>query len=208
MSRIVADDLKHISTYKLNEWGIFDKFKHQQGIGTWKGTMQWHVTRMGQRQSAGSISYYISYTDGVPQELRLDYSVTNQNISRNYPITLESVPCNYGGNRWYFICPMTKASNYCGKRVAKLYLYDTWFACRHCLDLTYEVNNEPKSYRYLSMIFGSDQQRKYEEHLQKTGRYYYAGQPTKTYKRLLDKTAPQDNLSIEALINLEQSLME
>ena len=63
-----------------------------------------------------------------------------------------AMPCNYGGERRFFLCPgrveelhELGAYNFlgkdgsCGKRVAKLYRAPGGkrFLCRHCLDLTY-----------------------------------------------------------------------
>ena len=50
-----------------------------------------------------------------------------------YNIDLSWTSCNYGGYRPWFICPVKK----CTHRVAKLYLADTFFACRHCYKLVY-----------------------------------------------------------------------
>lgn len=45
-------------------------------------------------------------------------------------------PCNYGGERLWFLCPT------CGKRVAVLYLRGKSFACRGCCNLTYQSCND------------------------------------------------------------------
>jgi hypothetical protein len=49
----------------------------------------------------------------------------------NYPVRIERTPCNYGGERVWWLCPC------CGRRVALLFAGKV-FSCRHCLDLTYE----------------------------------------------------------------------
>lgn len=46
-------------------------------------------------------------------------------------ITLETTPCNYGGERYWFLCP------YCAKRKAVLLLKDDTLVCRKCLDIGY-----------------------------------------------------------------------
>lgn len=45
-------------------------------------------------------------------------------------VKLTTTPCNYGGKRWWFICPS------CERRCAKLYWGNTW-ACQQCLNLKY-----------------------------------------------------------------------
>ena len=63
--------------------------------------------------------------------------------SQNYPVRIEWTPCNYKGARAWFICP----AQGCGRRVAKLYLGGTIFACRHCYKLVYECQRESRADR-------------------------------------------------------------
>jgi len=56
----------------------------------------------------------------------------------NYSVSLSWTPCNYGGQRPWFICPG------CRRRVAKLYLYGKFFRCRHCHGLVYTSQREDK----------------------------------------------------------------
>jgi hypothetical protein len=46
--------------------------------------------------------------------------------------------CHFGGLRPWFSCP---AQN-CNRQVAKLYWADGWFACRRCLGLAYESQQQ------------------------------------------------------------------
>jgi hypothetical protein len=58
---------------------------------------------------------------------------------REYPVSLDWTPCNYGGRRAWFRCPAAG----CGRRVALLYLGNAGiFACRHCYQLAYECERE------------------------------------------------------------------
>jgi hypothetical protein len=61
------------------------------------------------------------------------------------PMVLEWTPCNFGGERPWFICSGTG----CGRRVAVLYGLGKWFLCRHCYDLSYESQREDKMQRAL-----------------------------------------------------------
>jgi hypothetical protein len=54
------------------------------------------------------------------------------------PVYFDWTPCNYGGERRWFICPIVG----CGNRVAVLYGAGKYFACRHCYNLTYESQRE------------------------------------------------------------------
>lgn len=58
-------------------------------------------------------------------------------------INIASMPCHYGGFRYFVHCP------YCKKRVRTLYLHSTIFACRHCFKMGYWSQNYTLSYRLL-----------------------------------------------------------
>jgi hypothetical protein len=64
--------------------------------------------------------------------------------SEEYPVWLSYTPCNYGGERPWFLCP----ARGCGRRVAILYR-GTIFACRLCHQLVYESQREAPHYRLL-----------------------------------------------------------
>jgi hypothetical protein len=51
-------------------------------------------------------------------------------------ISFDWTPCNYGGNRCWFLCPR------CSRRVAVLYGLGPRFLCRHCYRLPYASQQE------------------------------------------------------------------
>jgi hypothetical protein len=55
-------------------------------------------------------------------------------------VHLQTTHPNFGGARWWFSCPRVLEGGECARRVGKLYRPPggRYFACRHCLDLTYE----------------------------------------------------------------------
>ena len=55
----------------------------------------------------------------------------------SYQVWLSWTPCNFRGERPWFVCPGIVNGVACGRRVAKLYLRGRYFLCRHCHDLTY-----------------------------------------------------------------------
>ncbi len=63
----------------------------------------------------------------------------------NEPVSLEWTPCNFGGERPWFICPGVA----CGRRVAVLYGPGKYFLCRHCYDLRYQSQRKNKKDRAL-----------------------------------------------------------
>ena len=74
-----------------------------------------------------------------------DHAVLNYRTRRNggelaqmnYSVPIEWTPCNYGGQRAWFLCP----AQGCGRRVAILF-GGSVFACRSCYDLAYACQRE------------------------------------------------------------------
>jgi len=62
----------------------------------------------------------------------------------DYKIRLTTTFPNYGGERWWFICPI----RICGRRVGVLY-FAGLFACRHCHNFVYASQNEAPHSRLL-----------------------------------------------------------
>src|SRR3712207_2963768 len=57
------------------------------------------------------------------------------------PVELDWTPCNFGGERPWFLCPGAG----CSRRVAVLYGPGNYFLCRQCYDLSYESQREGKA---------------------------------------------------------------
>ena len=68
-------------------------------------------------------------------------------ITQTVPLTY--VDCHYGNQRPYFDCPGVVNGRHCQRRVGKLFLGSKYFLCRHCYNLTYTSQSEPKSDRAL-----------------------------------------------------------
>ena len=60
-----------------------------------------------------------------------------ENIS--IPVRLTPTPTQFGGPRWWFVCPLIVGGITCNRRVSKLYLPPgaKYFGCRKCHELTY-----------------------------------------------------------------------
>lgn len=104
----------------------------------------------------------------------------------DYEVRPTTTPCNYGGVRYWFICPLSKNGVYCGRRVAKLYKAPggNYFGCRHCYDLSYESRNESRLGRFGQLGYILRAERQYEELYKKTKRWTYKGGPTKKALKL------------------------
>ena len=114
----------------------------RSGLITWKN---------GEKVT-GSVSLEVSIEHGLLSAdcARLRYSTFNgpadEAIDLNYSVGLVTTQCNYGGVRWWFVCPGPN----CGRRVGKLYLpaRAAEFWCRNCHDLTYESCRESHGWAY------------------------------------------------------------
>lgn len=98
--------------------------------------MRWVSSFDGSETSSVSYDYNLQGREHGLFTLR--YKV-NESENINLPIQIASTKPNYGGRRYWFICPLSKHGRPCQRRVAKLYLPvgASLFGCRHCHDLPY-----------------------------------------------------------------------
>ena len=168
MSKMQREDCSTLSIYRLNSWGcLSDSYS--------SGTVRWTNSWTG---SQSAIGYTIDLTN---EYIHLDYVVTSfsgekTEVSHKYPLV--SLPCNYGGKRWFFECSAYLNGIYCGNRVANLYKRSGCdiFACRHCCNLTYRSRIDPGG----SLC-------ELDEYEDKIKRWYYKGKPTKKHLQYLKK---------------------
>ena len=101
---------------------------------------------------------------------------------KNYIVPLVTTPCHFGGDRYWFLCPMYKEGEKCNRRVGVLYQAGEYFACRHCYELTYSSRNESRAtgiYRWVKL------QTKLEKLGKGIRRYTWRGRPTRRYRKYL-----------------------
>lgn len=83
-----------------------------------------------------------------PFEMIARYRDNKLNISTPkccYSISVEKLPCHFGGERYYFHCPK------CDKRMRKLYGHKGIFLCRKCMNLGYYLQRVTPCKRYILM---------------------------------------------------------
>lgn len=118
------------------------------------------------------------------------------NLSRLY-ILLNPMPCQYGGVRLMFICPL------CRKNARKLYFRGIEFGCRRCFNLAYQSQNETLAYRLL---------RKKDKILNLLGKDKYEftpkpkGMHNSTYKSLSQLVSTLEDLSLMAFLAKSRNL--
>ena len=114
-------------------WGFHGRIYPQS-----KGKITW-TWADGDKSSIG---YFVNWDDGVPT-VTLHYRWGGSKDVR-IPIQLQATPTNFGGERWWFTCPVTIDGVACKRRVGKLHLPlgAMYFGCRKCHDLTYQSCQE------------------------------------------------------------------
>jgi hypothetical protein len=73
------------------------------------GTISWTLTRTGEVKA--NISYEAHLVDPADAWIRLVYTTTTRataaKVANDYQVRLETTRPNFGGLRWWFLCPMT-----------------------------------------------------------------------------------------------------
>lgn len=64
-------------------------------------------------------------------------------------IRITHTDCHYGNKRPYFRCPGVVNGRSCGRRVGKLFAGGRYFLCRHCYNVAYSSQSEPRADRLL-----------------------------------------------------------
>ena len=126
-----------VDVKSLRQAGVFEKDVGNHWSNTWT---------IGDSFKA-SASYWLKNIDGQ-LFLWFDYTITEwasgEKKDMNYPVRLTTTKCNFGGIRYWFICPLVVNGRSCNRRVGALYLPPNgeYFGCRHCYDLTYKCQKE------------------------------------------------------------------
>lgn len=195
MKKTEAESVKKISTTFLKEKNYFCGMRY--------GTITWTRNNWLGEEHKNRVSIQVS-TAYKDKFLRIYYTQTDNNSGEkkdfDYRIPLVTTPCKFGGNRYWFICPMSKNGNYCGKRVGVLYKDGDYFACRHCYNITYASRNLSG----LAKSFGSYLSNpELDELRSKIKRTHYKGIPTKKYRRFLEK----DNRAEESFTGMSIAML-
>jgi hypothetical protein len=129
-----TDDLHSIDVRQWQRQGLFE------------AELGFTVTWSSQGKTFGAIA---GQTE--TGQVRLSYSRREHGCEWerfDYPVALQTMPCHYGGKRYWFTCPAVG----CGKRVAKLYLGGKYFACRQCSQLAYRCQRETVDNRLIRKV--------------------------------------------------------
>ncbi len=184
--KTTVDDCKKIEASWLKRQGYFQGFK--------SGTITW--SRGEEKTGSVGICVDTMPFNDEPPYAKFNYTTTFFNTGEkenfDYKVNLTTTPCNFGGKRWWFVCPIVKSNTPCSRRVDCLYLCSgsKYFACRHCLNLAYSSQNENRRGKWSALGRMMDYENR-AENIFKDRRWqtHYAGKPTKKwvkYQRLME----------------------
>ena len=165
-----------------NSLSIFWLKKHGYLDGGWRyGGIKWTYGMSGNESSIG---FNVNIGGDEGDYIKLQYTHTDRwsdkKESLDYKIRLTTTPCNYGGVRYWFICPLSKNGQYCGRRVGVIYSIGKWFGCRHCGDICYAAQLRGGKFRGCSVSYPD-----IEKAEQEVKRKYYNGRMTRKYRRVI-----------------------
>ncbi|MDP3296846.1 MAG: hypothetical protein Q8N09_04510 [Thermodesulfovibrionia bacterium] len=179
MAKAIAEQSHALSIFWLQKHGDLDKdCSYKSGVITW-------TSGFGNKSSIGFSVVKDNW--GTAEEktyIELKYTHTDrwteEKSDMDFKIPLATTPCNYGGVRYWFICPLSKNGQYCGRRVGVIYSIGKWFGCRHCGEIAYAKQMEGGKFRWNGVSVPDIERAKKE-----IKRYYYNGKPTRKYRRLI-----------------------
>lgn len=118
---------------------------------SWVGRVTWYI---GDHRIS-SIGYRIEPRGELPL-VRLLYTTTRrlsgEVIDSDYPVWITTTQPHYGGQRFWWLCPLQG----CSRRVGTLYLPPgaISFGCRQCYSLSYESCQESRKYDRMFLAAG------------------------------------------------------
>lgn len=175
--------------------------RHNYLGGYFGGTLSWSSNG----EPTGQINVRINTSE--EPNIIFDYKVRSNSASEwrevKYSFPMTSVPCGYGGKKWFFVCSLSRNGVYCGKRARNLYLAGDYFGCRTCANLSYQSCNESKRYRGMFKILTQGWKAE-EYYIKNVKRRFYKGKPTRKYRRYLKI---EEGYSERDVFLLEQKLL-
>lgn len=171
--QLEADFLRKLRISFLKKEGYLDYPK--------TGIIEWRKDE--EVSSIGIESHITEYHPFI----RLLYAQTDDEGNKRtfaYKIFLHRTPCNYGGYRYWFMCPLPRSGMTCGRLSAVLYKAGDYFGCRHCYNLTYWCRKHNTNYSLNYWFRSRRAMQKVYELEQELKRAEYAGKPTKKQRKL------------------------
>lgn len=175
-----VEDCRSVRISFLKRHGYFDEPCCMSGTISWKNCFGDETSSIG----------IMVFTLDDDKYVRFRYTsterATGEKTSYDYKVQLVTTACNFGGVRYWFICPLSRDGVHCGRGVAKLYCAPgaKYYGCRHCHNLSYESRNETRSGMYAAFGGVLKTEKQIEELRSQIKRWIYSGNPTRRVRRL------------------------
>ncbi len=159
--------------------------KHGYFCGHKDGRVAW--SRNGEK--IASIGVTVSVTDDEGY-IKFNHTTTHRSTGdkseNDYNAALTITPCQFGGVRYWFICPRVINGNHCGRRVGTLYLPPGGgrFGCRHCYNLSYKSRNKSRYGPFGNLSYLIKTEQRYEDLYYQVKRWTYDDKPTRKARKL------------------------
>ena len=182
--KATVEESANLSIFRLKALGLLQ--------GHCSSTLTWTRSKSGQKTS-------VAVTVDVLDEpyVNLSYTLADHNSGNttdyDYDVSLDATACNFGGERYWFVCPS------CGVRAGVLYRApgNEYFWCRDCSNLSYRSRNCSGWEQLCSVA------RRVETLQSKVRRQVYRGKPIKKVQKLLGLQRKAEILSQACLTSLE-----
>ena len=121
-----------------------DELTRDRLLGSNLYTWTYLPVRTGAGEAGGYIHCQVDTRNPGHDSIRLRFYASRPRELSDSTVLLTTTTTPWRALRWWFICPITRSYESCGKRVGKLYLPpgERYFGCRHCYNLTYRSCNE------------------------------------------------------------------
>ena len=176
--KTVAEDCRSVSIAFLK--------KHDYFCGWRSGRITWKNYAGEETTSIGILVSTMNGDNFVRFQYTSTHGTSGKRTDYDYQVDLTTTPCNLGGVRYWFLCPIASGGGSCGRRVGTLYLPPGagYFGCRHCYDLSYASRNETRLGRFAGLGYSLKLERQYEKLYGGIKRWTYAGRPTRKVRKL------------------------
>ncbi|MDO8648685.1 MAG: hypothetical protein Q7R81_02785 [Candidatus Peregrinibacteria bacterium] len=156
MHTITADLTRSIDLTVLNRWGYLKEWQTSRFVVTW--------------ETAKTSALVEIQMGKFEAHMMLKYEHGGE--VQRYRLRMEFTTCHFGRCRWWIRCPQ------CGSRVRILYIPWKYLGCRKCSGLWYASQHN-------DMFGWLDRDKKADFLERDIKRKWYAGKPTRQYRRIL-----------------------
>jgi len=148
--KATAEDCLVLNTDKLARGRLLYSGVHSYG------TLNWTNTVTGEKVS--SCGYEVNTLNPSASWFRVFYTLTQTDEKVDYTIRFTTTNPNFGGTRWWYICPLLVNGRSCSRRVGKLYLPPggKYYGCRVCYNLTYTSCQDSHKYDRMFAMLAND----------------------------------------------------